>query len=76
MVRRKSKKRMTDDQEFQIMKLVLDKFLWLGFLVMGWGMFQSLSYGTILAGIWEMIAGAVLLIIFMIIIIKEYEIWR
>ena len=76
MVRRKSKKRMTEDQEFQIMKLVLDKFLWLGFIVMGWGMFQSLRYESILAGIWEMIAGAILLVIFMIIIVKEYEIWR
>ena len=67
------KKRMSAAQEFEIMKLVLDKFLWLGFIVMGWGMYLSLSQGTFTSGIWHMIAGAVLLIIFMIVIAKEYE---
>ena len=77
MARKKSgKKRMTDDQEFQIMKLVLDKFLWLGFIVMGWGMYQSLSQESILAGLWYMIAGAILLLIFLVIIVKEYEILK
>ena len=70
------KKKMTEDQEFQIMKMVLDKFLWLGFIVMGWGMYLSLTAESILAGIWHLIAGAVLLLIFMIIIVKEYEIWK
>lgn len=68
------KKRMTVAQEFEIMKLVLDKFLWLGFIVMGWGMYLSLSMSSFTAGVWHMIAGAVLLIIFMIVIVKEYEI--
>ncbi|MBT3297838.1 hypothetical protein HN385_02855 [archaeon] len=76
MVKRKAKKRMTDEQEFEIMKLVLDKFLWLGFIVMGWGMFQTLSTGLLTEGIWYLIAGAILLIIFMIMIIKEYQIWK
>ncbi|MBS3139670.1 hypothetical protein J4479_01560 [Candidatus Woesearchaeota archaeon] len=68
------KKRLTLQQEFEIMKLVLDKFLWLGFIVMGWGMYQSLSQASFLAGIWYMIAGAILLLLFVIIIVKEYEI--
>ena len=67
---------MTEDQEFQIMKLVLDKFLWLGFIIMGWGMYQSLSQSNILAGLWYMIAGAIVLLLFVIIIVKEYEIWK
>jgi hypothetical protein len=70
------KKKMSAQQEFEIMKLVLDKFLWLGFIVMGWGMYLSLSQASFTAGIWHMIAGAVLLIIFMIVIIKEYEVFR
>ena len=65
---------MTEEQEFEIMKLVLDKFLWLGFIVMGWGMYQSLSQATIMAGLWYMLAGAILLLLFLIIIVKEYEI--
>jgi len=77
MARKKAKngkRQMTEDQEFQVMKLVLDKFLWLGFIVMGWGMYQSLSQASVTAGLWYMIAGAVLLLIFVIIITKEYEI--
>ncbi len=71
---RKSKRRMTEDQEFQVMKLVLDKFLWLGFIVMGWGMYTAIKDITILPGLWYMIAGAILLLLFLIIIVKEYEI--
>lgn len=69
----KQKRKMTEDQEFQIMKLVLDKFLWLGFIVMGFGMYQSLSVGTLSAGIWYLLAGAILLLLFLWIIVKEYE---
>ena len=68
------KKRMTEQQEFEIMKLVLDKFLWLGFIVMGWGMYESLSQSSLMAGIWYLIAGAVILLLFMIVIVKEYEV--
>ena len=71
----REKKRMSKQQEFEIMRLVLDKFLWLGFIVMGWGMYQSLSQTSVLAGLWYMIAGAVLLLLFLIIIIKEYEVF-
>ena len=73
---RTTKKRMTPDQEFQIMKLVLDKFLWLGFIVMGWVMYLSLSSAAILPGLWFMVAGAVLLFLFVILIVKEYEVWK
>ena len=69
-----AKRRMTEEQEFEIMKLVLDKFLWLGFIVMGWGMYTAIKDSTILPGLWYMVAGAVLLILFMIIVVKEYEI--
>lgn len=69
------KQRLSKDQEFEIMKLVLDKFLWLGFIVMGWGMYQSLSMSSFLAGIWYMISGAVLLLLFVLIIVKEYEVF-
>ena len=72
----KTKKRMSAQQEFEIMKLVLDKFLWLGFIIMGFGMYQSLSQSSVLAGLWYMIAGAIVLLLFLILIVKEYEIWK
>ena len=70
----KKKKKMTAQQEFDIMKMVLDKFLWLGFIVMGWGMFTMLDRGTTEPGIWYIVAGAIVLVIFSVIIVKEYEI--
>ena len=70
----RKKRKMSKDQEFQIMKLVLDKFLWLGFIVMGWGMYTSIRDSSVLPGLWYMVAGAVLLILFVILIVKEYEI--
>lgn len=70
------KKRLSEAQEFEIMKLVLDKFLWLGFVVMGWGMYLSLTAESVLEGVWHMVAGAVLLLLFLVIIVKEYEIVR
>ncbi len=76
MAKKSTKKQMSEDQEFEIMKLVLDKFLWLGFIVMGWGMYQSLSQASVLAGLWYMIAGAALLLVFVLIVVKEYEILK
>lgn len=70
------KTKLSQPQEFEIMKLVLDKFLWLGFIVMGWGMYTAIQDSTMLPGLWYMVAGAVLLLLFVILIVKEYEVWR
>lgn len=72
----REKKRLTPDQEFEVMKLVLDKFLWLGFIVMAFGMYKLAVEGldALTASIAIMVAGAVILVLFLIIIIKEYEI--
>ena len=67
------KKRLTAQQEFDIMKLVLDKFLWLGFVIMAYGLWQVFNVGIPIGLTW-IIAGAIVLILFMIIIVKEYEI--
>lgn len=67
------KKRLTEDQEFEIMKLVLDKFLWLGFIVMAFGLWNTF-YTDLKTGIMWIIAGAVVMILFMILVVKEYEV--
>ncbi len=67
------KKRLTGQQEFEIMKLVLDKFLWLGFIIMAFGLYH-MFYSGIQTGLTWMVVGAVVLILFMLIIVKEYEI--
>ncbi|MBI2545948.1 hypothetical protein HYV81_02100 [Candidatus Woesearchaeota archaeon] len=67
------KKRLTQSEEFEIMKLVLDKFLWLGFGIMVFGLYKMVT-DTLLNGIGWLIAGIIVLLLFMIIIVKEYEI--
>lgn len=70
------KKRLTESQEFEIMKLVLDKFLWLGFGIMAYGLYRLIAGGadSFISGFSYIIGGAIVLVLFMIIIIKEYEI--
>ena len=70
----KVKKRLTHDQEFQIMKLVLDKFLWLGFIVLGYSVYLGAivdNWGSAIA--WG-VSGIIILVLFMMLIVKEYEI--
>ena len=69
------KRRLSEQQEFEIMKLVLDKFLWLGFGVMAYGLYQ-MYYDAIPVGLMFMIVGAVILLLFTWIIVKQYEIIR
>lgn len=68
----KQKKKLTRQEEFDIMKLVLDKFLWLGFAIMTYGLFV-MSQQEIADGFAYMIAGAIVLIIFLVLMIREYE---
>lgn len=68
------KKRLTREEEFDIMKLVLDKFLWLGFAVMAFGLYQMLQ--SLVPGVYYLIAGAVVLLLLIVLIVKEYELVR
>ncbi|MDP7179777.1 MAG: hypothetical protein QF824_00720 [Candidatus Woesearchaeota archaeon] len=67
------KKRLTQSEEFEIMKLVLDKFLWIGAIIMLYGLYMifTQSFST---GIMWMIIGAIVLVILMVLIVKEYEV--
>ena len=69
------KKRLTQAEEFEILKLVLDKFLWLGLGIMGYGFYVLLTgqIDALIRGISFMFAGAVILMLFMFLLLKEYE---
>lgn len=67
------KKRLTASEEFEIMKLVLDKFLWIGAVIMLYGLYQMFKV-SFSVGITWMIIGIIVLVLFMILIVKEYEI--
>ena len=75
------KKRLTQSEEFEIMKLVLDKFLWLGVGILAYGLYIIANGATVVAGAFPrgivfLIIGVVVLILFMAIIVKEYEVVR
>ena len=67
------KKRLSQQQEFDILKLVLDKFLWIGILIMLFGFYQ-LVQGLISEGVSWIVAGAFVLVLLIILILKHYEI--
>ncbi len=73
MSKEKTKRRLTVQQEFEIMKLVLDKFLWLGFGIMAYGLYLIFSESTPIGLAW-MVSGIIILFLFTRIIVKEYEI--
>lgn len=66
------KKRLTHSEEFEIMKLVLDKFLWLGFAIMAYGLYLTVA-DTFSKGLMWIVVGAIVLLIFVAIIVKEFE---
>jgi hypothetical protein len=66
------KRRLSSSEEFEVMKMVLDKFLWLGVIIMGYGFFVSISQ-TIAEGVYYLVGGALLLIIFAWFVVKEFE---
>lgn len=71
---KKTKRHMTHQEEFEIMKLVLDKFLWLGVAIMAFGFYKMITFSDSMGyGLSVLAAGAILLIVFMIILIKEYN---
>ena len=75
MKKKSGKRRLSGSEEFEIMKLVLDKFLWLGFGVMAYGLFKTLTV-AVSEGIYYIVAGAIVLLLFLVIIVKEYEFIR
>ena len=69
------KRQLTHDQEFEVMKLVLDKFLWVGLGVMVYGIWRLVSGGmaALMHGIAFVLIGAVVLMLFMYLLVKEFE---
>lgn len=69
-----TKKTLTREQEFQIMKLVLDKFLLLGIFVIGLGFTMLvLDWSTTAFSFAVLISGALIMILFGLLMVKEYE---
>lgn len=68
------KKQLTRDQEFEIMKIVLDKFLLLGVAIMAIGIYLIVNSSHDLAMSFAVLsAGLLVIIIFGMLIIREYN---
>ncbi|NQU98826.1 hypothetical protein HQ533_05125 [Candidatus Woesearchaeota archaeon] len=68
------KKHMSKEQEFDIMKLVLDKFLWIGVIIMGFGFYKIITLSQdFWYGFSVLIAGAVVMFLFTWLLVKEYH---
>lgn len=69
----KQKRHLTKAEEFDIMKLVLDKFLLLGVLILAMGLYLIVSAASIAYGFVVLATGAFVMIIFAMILVKEYN---
>ncbi len=70
----KVKKHLSREEEFQIMKLVMDKFLWLGVFIMGFGFYKLIAtFDNIWNSLLIMLAGVVIMLLFMWLLIREYN---
>jgi hypothetical protein len=67
------KKHLTRQEEFDILKIVIDKFLLLGIFLLGFGLFKIIDTADFVLGLTVILGGVVLLVILTIIFVKEYE---
>lgn len=68
------KKHLTRQEEFDVLKIVLEKFLLLSVFLLAYGLYKIMEVaGNMLIGLSIMLGGVILLIIFAAILVKEYE---
>ena len=68
------KRHLTRQEEFDILKIVLDKFLLLGVFLLAYGLISIVSSSTnYLIGLSVLLGGVVLLTILAGILVREYE---
>ena len=74
----KMKKQLTHHEEFEILKIVIDKILLVGIIILGIGFYKLTTdpYQILWQGVAFLIAGTLILGILMFLLVKEYEILR
>lgn len=73
---RKQKKHLTREEEFDILKLVLDKFLWIGVIIMVFGVYRLLTTVKVWENLFLLGAGIVIMLLFTWLLIKEYNVMK
>lgn len=72
----KNKKTLTRQEEFEVLKLVLDKFLWVSVAILLYGLWRVVHQLDFATGMWILTGGVALLLVFMALLVREYEISR
>lgn len=67
-----TKRHLTGGEEFEIMKLVLDKFLWIGAALLGFGLYQVIAV-DLNDGLWFILTGTLVMIVFAWFVVREFE---
>ena len=70
---RHPRKDLSDEQEFHLMTLVLDKFLWLGTILIGVGIYFMIRSEDVFEGVPYIGAGIGIIIVFGITIVRYFE---
>ncbi len=67
------KRKLSGTEEFALMHSVFDKFLWLGVVFVGWGLWKILDDQSPL---YSLLVGVVILVLFAWILVREFESFR
>jgi len=67
------KRTFTPQQEFEMMKMVLDKFLWVGTVIIVYGAYLMAVKADVVDSLLVIAAGIVVFIIFIALLVRDYE---
>ena len=67
------KKRMTQGEEFEMMKMVLDKFLWIGSFIMVYATYKIYNERNFANNVPLLISGAIVLALFVALLIRNFD---
>jgi hypothetical protein len=67
------KKHLTRQEEFDILKIVVDKFMLLAIALCAYGFYRIIESADFTIGLSVILGGVILMIILSIIFVKEYE---
>lgn len=66
------KRRLTEHEEFKLMQMVFDKFLWLGTGLVAFGLY-SLVLRNVISAVLLIAIGLIFMLLFGWIVVKEFE---
>lgn len=69
----KIKTKFTPQQEFEMMKMVLDKLLWIGVAIILYGTYLMAVKADVIDSLLMIAAGIIVFIIFIVLLVRDYE---